>query len=153
MYEKLKVFQADHAGKNISSDFLERFKFLKRQKDRDVCLKRLKLWNSVVGRLVDRVSHTCETAKTLSVKPKPPSSELRTLSQRLFVALSKCWNCSCKAQHEAKFCLSSCGNFNNRNFDEDPVECGLFFDFLISHTQAQGLWKWYEATVTIKSST
>lgn len=148
MYEKLKRFQADHASRNISSDFLERFKFLKRQKDRDACLKRLERWNSIIGRLVDRVSNSCENAKTLSVKPKPPSSQLRTLSQRLFVALSKCWNCSCQAQHEAKFCLSSCGNFN-----KDPVECGLFFDFLVSHTQSQGLWKWYEATVTIKSST
>lgn len=148
MYEKLKRFQADQASGNTSSGFLERFKFLKRKRDRDACLERLHRWNKIIGRLADRVCEPVETAKNPFVNQNPPSSQLRTLSQRLFVTLSKCWNCSCQAQHEAKICLSSCGNYN-----KDPVEFGLFFDFLVSDPQCQGLWKWYDATVTIKSST
>lgn len=149
MYEKLKRFQADHAGKKTSSDFLERFKFLKRKTSRDACLKRLERWNLVINKiLVDRVDDSGGNTESSSANQKPPSSQLRTLSQRLFVSLSKCWNCSCQEQHEAKFCLSSCGNSY-----KDPVEYGLFFDFLVSYPQCQGLWKWYDATVTIKSST
>lgn len=146
MYQKLRRFQAERFSGGTSTSFWERFKFLKKEKDRDACLANLRTWNTRIGIVIEHAHRKYVSRKAVSMEHKGPSSQLRTLSQRLFTALSKCWACDCTSRHEARFCLASCNNLKR-----DPTEYGISFDFLVSHTSCHTTQKWREGTVTIRN--
>ncbi|KAF6514185.1 hypothetical protein HZS61_006441 [Fusarium oxysporum f. sp. conglutinans] len=147
MYQAMEKFQKDHLAGSTSSTFLERLKFWRREKDRSTCLKNLEAWNRRVAIVVKAASEATKKRKAILTVPKGPSSRLRTLSRRLFTALSKCWSCDCNSRHEARFCLASC-----INSQEDPGQGGIHFNFLIADPHCQTTWKWREGTVTIKTA-
>lgn len=145
--KKLRKFQEEETTGRTSSSFWERFKFFKRQKDRDTCLKNLNTWNKRMKLVIDAAAGSRKALSTNRNQHNAPSSQLRTLSRKLFTALSKCWSCDCTSQHDAKFCLSSCGGSRR-----DPDEYGIYFDFLVGRSQCQEAPKWHEGTVTIKAA-
>ena len=146
MYQKLKRFQQGQDSGSFST-YWERVKFLKREKDRETCLKNLQTWNKRVGIMIDSACKAAERRKAVSTSHVGPSPQRRTLSSRLFSALSKCWFCDCDSSHEAHFSLACCGSQK-----QDPGEAGILFDFLISHPHRQTTWTWREGTVVIKSA-
>lgn len=148
MLLKLNKFQADRAAGNTSSSLWERFRFFKKEKDRTTCLKNLKTWRKNLGQVAERSSRVAEKQKGVLILPvkdevRVPSSLLRTLSNRLFSGLRKCWSCGCESPHEARFCIATCDGNGNK----DPGETGIKFDFLVSHEET----KWCEGTVHVKS--
>ncbi|KAH6887610.1 hypothetical protein B0T10DRAFT_73730 [Thelonectria olida] len=146
MYQTLEKFQKDRLLGDALSSFSERLKFWKKEKDRNTCLQNLATWNKRVAIVIDAACKTAERRKAVSTRPKGPSSNLRTLSKRLFAALQKCWSCDCESRHEARFCLASCIHSK-----KDPAQSGIHFDFLIAHPNCQTKWKWREGTVMIKT--
>jgi len=145
MLERLKRFQNAQLSGNTTGSFWERFRFWKKEKDRNTCLQNLRTWNSRVRQVVSAASEAARERKAVAAESSGPSSRLRILSKRLFTALSNCWNCNCTSRHEARFCLASCGNRK-----QDPSQCGIHFDFLVSHWGCQTSGKWREGKVTIK---
>ncbi|KAH7141957.1 hypothetical protein EDB81DRAFT_899415 [Dactylonectria macrodidyma] len=146
MRQALEKLQTDRLAGSTQSSFLERFKFWKKEKHRPTCLKNLETWNRRVAIVVEAACKATEGSKAVSTQSNGPSSRLRTLSRRLFAALSKCWPCDCESRHEARFCLANCIHSN-----KDSGQGGIHFDFLIAHPQCQTKWKWRECTVMIKA--
>ncbi|KAH7142859.1 hypothetical protein B0J13DRAFT_503233 [Dactylonectria estremocensis] len=146
MYQALEKFQKDRLAGITHSSFSQRFKFWRKEKDRTTCLKNLKTWNKRVAIVVEAACKATERRKAVSAPSKGPSSRLRTLSRRLFTALSMCWSCDCESRHEARFSLANCIHPN-----KDSVQGEMHFDFLIAHPQCQTKWKWRECTVLIKA--
>jgi len=146
MYEKLRKFQGEQDAGTSSSRLWERIKFWRREKDRETCLVNLKTWNKRLGMVVSGACREVEKRKTVSASNLGPSSMLRTLSHRLFTALSRCWACSCGTKHEARFSLGSCQSSCN-----NLAQAGIAFDFLISHSKGETTQIWKEGTVVIQA--
>jgi len=47
MFSKLEAFALGRDSKKTKSSFMERFKFFRKEKHRDKCLERLRLWNEL----------------------------------------------------------------------------------------------------------
>lgn len=142
---KLKQLKRNSAADNTSSSFPERFKFFKRTEDRATCLANLKRWREDFSSIVERVCRAEYKRNALGTKhiEQGPSSRLRSLSRKLFNALSSRWSCSCDTPHEARFCIATCGS----NTKVDVAATSIEFNFLISHQQSM----WCESTVAIES--
>jgi len=134
MYDKLRKFQAEQDTGSSHSRFWERVKFWKREKDRNICLVNLKTWNKRLGMVVSEACREVEKRKAVSSSHSGPPSMLRTLSRKLFTALSGCWACSCGTGHEARFSLGSCQSPTN-----DFRQVGVGFEFLISHSRNRAM--------------
>jgi len=148
MYAKLRKFQEEQdAGAAFSSRFWERVKFWRREKDRETCLINLKTWNRRLAMVVGRACREVEKRTAVSDSHPGPSPMLRTLSHKLFTALSRCWACSCGTGHEARFCLDGCQSSSN-----DLSQVGIAFDFLISGSEGGMEKTWKEGTVVIKAA-
>ncbi|KAK0726074.1 hypothetical protein B0H67DRAFT_599016 [Lasiosphaeris hirsuta] len=145
-YEKLRKFQEDRDAGSTSSTFWERFKFLRREKDRETSLKNLETWNKRIETIIEP---TCKRQKAISAPVAVPESgsslQLRQLSRRLFDSLGGCWVCSCHVRHEARFCLASCRGSYKKHATVDQV--GISFDFLVSHQHRDATSMWHEGTV------
>jgi hypothetical protein len=149
MRKKLATFIEQQEKQATSSTFWERFRFLKKDSHRHKYLQSLREWNRDMDLFIQRACEAAERKKAVPTYRKPPSSQLRTLSQRLFATLSRCWTCQCSLQHEARFSLESCGKVLP---EKEPRESGISFDFLVSQLHVQGSKEWLEAKVTIKAS-
>ncbi|KLU82101.1 hypothetical protein MAPG_01178 [Magnaporthiopsis poae ATCC 64411] len=162
MLLKLKNYQDGRRSGGLASSFRERFRFLRREKEREACLKNLKIWNQRIHIVVDSACSAADRRKAITTKPPDaashPLSLLRQLSQRLFSAIWKCWTCDCPVgAHEARFSLASCAHSKAQ-----PCKtiAQLSFDFLMSRHSPQAPpggsslsktpWKWREGTVIIK---
>ncbi|ESZ91986.1 hypothetical protein SBOR_7643 [Sclerotinia borealis F-4128] len=146
MFGKLKGFAADREKGDTTSTFKERIRFWKKEKERTICLKNLATWNKRLFRLTEQAQKEPATQKLTSGAKDVPSSQLRSLSQKLYKALAKCWSCNCSPQHEAKFCLKARGN---------PVKLTVTeidFDFLFSVQEDLKLGRWQEGTVVVRSN-
>jgi hypothetical protein len=147
MREKLENFVRHENAQNTESSFWECFRFLKTEGSRNKLLKRLREWNRGMDIFVQRACKAAERNASAYKSQLYPSSQLRTLSRRLFSTLSRCWTCQCTAKHHARVSLDSC--------DMPPktqlCQSGLFFEFLISHMHVRGQEKWSEAKVTINA--
>lgn len=146
---KLEKFVQQIQSGGAKSTYWERFRVLKKKDQRDACLKSLRQRNKDMERLLNGIFEAAHNRPVVSTGRKPPSSQLRTLSQRLFSTLSGCWKCSCKKRHEAKFCLHSCGKTAE---DQEVGKSGVSFEFVVSRTEAHAAWGWLEGMVTIKAS-
>jgi len=133
---------------------------LRRQKDRETCLKNLRAWNKKVDTVIGPACEAAERQKFYSapvpVAPVPvpgsgSSLQLRRLSRRLFDTLGGCWVCDCDARHEARFCLASCGGLACGKY-ATAEQGGISFDFLVSHQHRNTTWMWREATVMIQET-
>ncbi|KAF4457914.1 putative intracellular serine protease protein [Fusarium austroafricanum] len=149
MYRKLETFQKESSEQKTESSFIERFKFWKKEKDRNVCLRNLNTWNKRITIMVNAACTAAEKRQPTTSRPKGPSSQLRALSRRLFTALQKCWSCDCDGRHEARFCLASCMCSTK---DSTKDSSGVKFDFLVTNPRCHSQWKWREGTVRIKAS-
>ncbi|KAG4034206.1 hypothetical protein MFRU_003g01790 [Monilinia fructicola] len=146
MFSKLKVFAAESGKGETTSTFKERIRFWKKEKERSICLKNLATWNKRLFRLTEQAQRE-PPIKSLSPRAKDiPSSQLRSLSQKLYRAFAKSWGCNCATQHEAKFCLKARGN------SVKPAVTEIDFDFLFSVQDDQKLGRWQEGTVFVKSN-
>lgn len=149
MCKKLAIFIKQQEKQATSSAFWDRFRFLKKDSHRHKYLQSLREWNRDMDLFIQRACEATERKKAVPIYRTAPSSQLRTLSQRLFTTLSKCWTCQCSSQHEARFSLESCGKILR---EKEPRESGIFFDFLVSQLDVRGSNEWLEAKVTIKAS-
>lgn len=148
MYKLLEDFEESRREGKALSNVLERFKFFKKEQSRKVSLTNLRTWRKRLGTIVGRAHRKSDDRhKAVSSRPKIPSPKLRTLSQRILTALWNYWSCDCGSQHEARFCLASCGNAG-KDFDDSEI----YFDFLINNPNGQTIWHWREATVTIRGA-
>lgn len=148
MYQKLKEFGASRASGQTSSSFRERFKFWKREKDRNVCIRNLRTWNKRLLRLTDDARRQPAGRNTLRAHRKAPSSQLRVLCQRVYSALYKCWSCSCSKRHEAKFCLRT-----HEGPSQNTAQADIDFEFLFSASAGQtSVSSWQEGTVLVRTS-
>ncbi|KAK3384602.1 hypothetical protein B0T24DRAFT_93051 [Lasiosphaeria ovina] len=154
IFKKLKKFQEDRDAGSTLSTFWERFKFLRREKDRETCLKNLRTWNKRVGTVIGPACEAAERQKAVSAPVVVPESgfslQLRTLSRRLFDALGGSWLCGCDVRHEARFCLASCGGRYKEYATVDQVV--ISFDFLVSHQHRDATGMWREGTVMIQKT-
>ena len=154
MYNKLKQFSADRDSNQTSSMFLERFAFWRKEKHRSKCLDQLQIWNKRLRRLIDNaqkepltksgvaVQRQCGTLKqSVVIDRRVPSVQLRKLSQQLYEALSRCWNC-CTVRHEARFCLKV--QEEKSADDEGAAE----FDFLVERNNQRA---WQEGHILVRS--
>jgi len=147
MHERLRKFQQDIGAGASSGRFRDRLKFWKRDKDRQVCLANLKTWNKRLGMVVGGACREAEKRKAVSASPLGPPPLLRTLSHKLFMALSRCWACGCGAPHEARFSLGSC-----QPAAHDLSRDGIAFDFLVSNSGFETDHAWKEGTIIIKTA-
>lgn len=149
MCKKLAMFIRQQENQATSSTLWDRFRFLKKDSHRHKYLQNLREWNRDMDLFIQRACEATKRKKAVPAYRTAPSSQLRTLSQRLFTTLSNCWTCQCSSQHEARFSLESCGTSLR---EKEPRESGIFFDFLVSRPNVQGSEEWLEAKVTIKAS-
>jgi len=153
MYEKLRKFQGDRDSGTTLSTFADRFRFLRREKDRETCLKNLQTWNKRIAIVIGPACEAAESQKAVSapiVSPHTASSlQLRKLSRRLFDALRRYWVCPCDVRHEARFSLASCGRSENCAMSDR-----ISFDFLItaSRQHQDASWQWREGTIEIRKT-
>ncbi|TGO24877.1 hypothetical protein BPAE_0093g00400 [Botrytis paeoniae] len=146
MFSKLTEFAADRERGETTSTFKERTRFWKKEKDRETCLKNLSTWNKRLFRLTEQAQKEPATKKLSSGAKDVSLSHLRTLSQKLYKALAKCWGCNCPTQHEAQFCLKARGN------SVKPAITEIDFDFLFSVQEDMQLGRWQEGTVVVRSN-
>lgn len=145
MCRTLERFQKACLQGSAESSFTERFRFWKKEKDRNTCLHNLDKWNKRMTIMVDAACRAAEKRPHTTVQSEGPSSHLRILSRRLFNTLQKCWSCNCKDRHEARFCLASCIHSTK------DLAHGVYFDFLVADPRCQTQWKWREGHVMIKT--
>ncbi|RAL67649.1 hypothetical protein DID88_008398 [Monilinia fructigena] len=144
MFSKLKTFAVESEKGETTSTFMERIRFWKKEKERTICLKNLATWNKRLFKLTEQAQKE-PTGKRLSPRAKDiPSSQLRSLSQKLYRAFAKSWGCNCATQHEAKFCLKARGNSVKATVTE------IDFDFFFSVQDDRKLGRWQEGTVFVK---
>ncbi len=143
MSEKMKSFQAQ---KSQPSSFLDRVKFLGREKKRDVCIANLRTWRSRLDRTISYATRKAERQHNQQQNDGPSSSELttlsnlRSLSRRLFKALSRHWACGCGTPHQARLSLAACVR-EAPKLEQTETD----FGFLVSHRGP-----WHEMMVLMK---
>lgn len=144
VYKRLKQF-ADARSKNkASSTFVERFKFFKEEKNRDVAVKNLKTWNKRLETLSN--SRTKRLEHLAVSKPSSSFTEICMLFNSFERAVSNHWKCQCPSRHKAMICLRywSSDICNSR-----PEE--LEFDMLLPKTGKQQACKeWLEGSVLVQ---
>lgn len=142
---------------------MERFRFFKGEKERNLCLKKLERWCSRLDRLITRARdlhmHPDETISAihshrkapvpwdnLTVTLKDPLAHIRLLSRDLYTVLSNSWKCSCTKMHEARFCL------NLHDTEKIYADVDAQFDFVVlTGTSSQRDLYWKEGTVGARS--
>ena len=163
MFNKLEAFALSRDSKKTKSSFMERFKFFRKEKHRDKCLERLKLWNERLHGLMHTAQARGQNAALVSKTPderkspimnaliygiRNPSAPVRTLTRNLYTALSSCWKCNCNGGHEAKLCL----NIQN-TMEKTTADTAADFDFLMSaHGPENETLCWQEGTISIRSA-
>ena len=71
MFNKPKAFALSRDSKKTKSSFMERFKFFRKEKHRDKCLERLRLWNERLHDLIHRAQARGQNAALVSKTPEP----------------------------------------------------------------------------------
>jgi hypothetical protein len=148
MYNKMEQFQREEASGNVTSSFFERFKFARRSKRRDICLQNLHTWNKRISRVAEyaRKKAKPKVERSVSADSLVPSMKIRELSKKLFRSLSRCWNCSCPATHEARVSLATCGKGAANTTSPE-----LWFHFLVCGSEKINNLTWHEMMVSIRS--
>ncbi|QSZ30702.1 hypothetical protein DSL72_000260 [Monilinia vaccinii-corymbosi] len=146
MFRKLKSFAADREKGESMSTFKERIRFWKKEKERTICLKNLATWNKRLFKLAEQAQKEPPTNRSSLGAKHVPSSQLRSLSHKLYRALAKCWGCNCATRHQAKFCLKARGDSARSTVTE------IDFDFLFSVQEDLKLGRWQEGRVVVRSN-
>ncbi|KAH8883247.1 hypothetical protein GQ53DRAFT_699835 [Thozetella sp. PMI_491] len=142
MSEKMRNLQSQ---KYQPSRFWERVKFLRREKRRDVCIANLRTWRSRLERIINYATRKAERQQPREGDQSVQSDvsflcNLRSLTRRLFKALSHYWACSCGSPHQARLSLAAC----TKDLPKlTPTEAD--FNFLV---ESGG--PWHEMMVLIK---
>jgi len=150
MFARLKQFGSDRDARNTSSSLLERFKFRKKEKDREIFIRNLRTWNRRLLGLTENSKN--QRDQVPAVKPrndtKTSFEQIQILSKKIYSALSKYWPCGCADPHEAKLGLE--------NWDPSriqPIAEDLKMGFLISTggCSSNGS-KWQEVSVIVQGN-
>lgn len=160
MFNELLQFANYRQSQTTSSTFIERFRFFKKTKDRDRCLRSLSKWNSRLQSLIESSQrpHPRNVTATICVpatsnnpwnsyvlRIKDPAAKVCLLTRDLYNVLRRSWNCNCG--HEAKLCLNI--HKPEKFFSDVEAE----FGFLISWSSEERSDRaWREGIVGIKSS-
>jgi hypothetical protein len=66
MLNKLEAFASSRDSKETKSSFMERFKFFRKEKHREKCLERLRLWNERLHGLIHKAQARGQNAALVS---------------------------------------------------------------------------------------
>ncbi|KAF2175473.1 hypothetical protein K469DRAFT_679973 [Zopfia rhizophila CBS 207.26] len=146
-YKRLKEF-VDHRSKhNIKNTFIERFRFFKEEKNRNIALRNLKIWGKRLKALSE--SRTAKLEHLAVAKPSSLFSEIRQLFDAFVRVVGNHWTCNCPSRHNAMVCL--------RVWPSDIRESrprNLEFHILLPRLENQQFCsQWLEATVLVESET
>jgi hypothetical protein len=150
MFARLKQFGSDRDTRNTSSSLLERFKFRKKEKDREICIRNLRTWNRRLLGLTENSKN--QRDQVPAVKPKDDTKasfeRIQILSKKIYSALSKYWWCGCADPHEAKLGLENWDPSRTQPIAED-----LKMEFLISTGGcSSNSSRWQEVSVILQGN-
>lgn len=158
MFSTLQAFMNNQETGRTRSDFAERFRFFRTEKERIKCLELLEKWSDRLYRLVQEIRGSDHSSRGISLstsrKPwnnlvlsiKNPTAQIRLLTKELYNVLSDSWICACTHHHEARFCLNL--HCTEKSFADVEAEFCFFVSSSSSHNSTV---YWKEGTVGIRS--
>lgn len=155
MYRKLEVIALERELNSTQTPFRDRWRFIRRTKDRDNLLRDLRNCTKELGKLISPTEQQYNNAgkyrEEVATAPKvqgrllaAQSTRIHDLISGLYNVMGKCWNCSCSTTHDVKFLLEDVSG--SRHGTISSIDFFVFADTPSAHPR----W-WQEAKVCLIS--